>query len=99
MATRRTHSTARDKTRRQDQGATFWRSAALSKTGCVMGWVSFEARQEPRSARWSALRYGVVGLSAAATALVFTSDTALARHHHVAHSGHHHATAEEYSPP
>jgi D-alanyl-D-alanine carboxypeptidase len=42
----------------------------------------------------------MLALGAASTALVCTSDTALARHHR-AHGGgsHHHASAEEYSPP
>ena len=62
-----------------------------------MGWVSFKARQ----GLWSALRCGVAGLGATAMALVATSDAALARHHrvHIAHGGHHQASAEEYSPP
>ena len=60
-----------------------------------MGWVSYEARQGLRSV----FRCGLLGLGAAATALVVTSDAALARHHHAAHGGHHHAAAEEYSPP
>ena len=61
-----------------------------------MGWVSLEARQRLRSG----LRWGMLALGAASTALVCTSDTALARHHR-AHGGgsHHHASAEEYSPP
>jgi D-alanyl-D-alanine carboxypeptidase len=60
-----------------------------------MALLSVEARQ--------GLRCGFLGLAAGGAALIITSDTAVARPHHIryAHASreHHHARAEEYSPP
>jgi D-alanyl-D-alanine carboxypeptidase len=66
-----------------------------------MAMMRFEAR--------NGLRWGVIGLAAVVAALTITSDAADARHHrrlrvhyvsvHHAARVHHHASAEDYSPP
>jgi D-alanyl-D-alanine carboxypeptidase len=60
-----------------------------------MSWVISEARR-----RFSGgLQYGALSLAAGAAALLITSNAALARHRHYAHSARSHHEGGEYAPP